>query len=1566
MYFPGADAARQTMPEVREEYPVATRTWPTDPSFQNFTVECWAKPEDLARDQTVVERAIWTDPSNPGDQEYLRRNFQIALRGGKWMAKYDSGTLTNDEVKAFSASPAAAKWTHLAATFDGSEFRFYVDGVCQNGDSCGVKTLPENGVSAYAFVKGTGAYAWDIKYECKAILVGASFKGYAEGGKPEVLDVTSAMGWSYYKDFFKGYVDEIRIWDGARTVDEIRADLGKRYTAADALENRTAFYKQWANGADRYALATTVRVVPELRYHFHFDSVPGAADVDSVMKAPTGFHTAGGKPVLSRPVGYAIDWFAAVAGGYGTVYGPDCDWIQWIPNTVAHLPRYDGTTLDSFFWSEDYTGKSADVNRFARTAEPVSRWTQMAYNGVERPSRYKAAPMRHHLVYEIQNGSSNVTSAVKLYQFAGRHLNQMGDDLLPLGGAFVKYAPDLWDGQGPSAQWEHTGDDTKANMLPDWYEEYVRRTYGLEGGVEPDTDVFVPEYGRSMKVRELYLRNLARGIVLTSDGKSGEFDPARVQVSSEDGLIPDWWKSLYKIDGEDPLADGDNDGLNNYFEYVASELLPFSLFLNPLMACSDTKTLDYFRKVGRLYVGEMLTDHDQMEDHWERSLGDAAIADATVWDALKDADGDGWTNFDENRYNGYKMSTLAQLASHAVGDDEVLDAPIPSVTIMVRYNGSNLGKPKDGDSGKSGENEDNKEASTLPNLIVRTSTKTGGKPDAEYVLAPGQVVNREVYIGGWEDRVVRGTMSPGNIDIGSVNIKFAQIPQSDTYSWTDESGTHLARPYSEFKEAFDKNPDIIQNIQDFTWLELVAPVNQYTSSDRAVTVSREKLTQTGYIAVYGERVGTVDLTTGEFEFDLAAMNNLRVNYTYDGSKGSEAAWSYKEAIFKITYTAKVPAAQADRFQVTLAKADSGFMKSGKNSFEAFFDNDGNGEYTPGEPFGVLNDVEIGWSGRTLELELTDMSAITPRVDLWADASDRVARWGDLGIESNRVVTTVPQADLAHVRVVRYQIDDTEISRIGVESRVLLDRTFDRTADTLLHEGNFLKDDEFDIDWSYLVSDISHLDLQSHMVTNVSYLVVIGDGASGYEYRGGDAEDTNTVITALSTVINRRFETTRTKPVPHLERCVFTKARPTFAWTLQNEDAWASAFGTTYTAFKIVVKSGSTKVYESPVTRMPAKDSDGVYTWTPPLYVDAPSPSNPSAVFENLSAYTWQVYVYNAKFRRDGDPSDAQTFRMNVTHQDLSSCSIAVAVSYAGPAAQLANRIRVQAFESPDFTGDPVAEKTVGSADATVVLDGLAEGDYFIRAYIDTNRNGVHDEWESWGYLNERDLASKADIFNPVIARARFNADARNVRTVHIEDCDTDGDWFPDVWEAEQNGGAFVPFKSGKGQGSVTGNAELIGVNTNLDANLTKAVKGLKAMRTALNSANGVSLMTGIDPANVEMTAGGLEVKSEIDPETLTIVGFSVDAAQNRVLLKVGAETTANVDQTVANFLNITVRKGAEVTVRVERAESPNGPWTDVPGVGGTVTVDRAGADIEVKLNGELPAQGYFRAKVREN
>ncbi len=88
--------------------------------FLYYSVECWVKPEDpAAYDQTVIERLIWTGEANMGDRQYLRRNFYIGIKGGKWYTKYDYNDTTKRNVELASDIPATTEWTHLAAPYAG-------------------------------------------------------------------------------------------------------------------------------------------------------------------------------------------------------------------------------------------------------------------------------------------------------------------------------------------------------------------------------------------------------------------------------------------------------------------------------------------------------------------------------------------------------------------------------------------------------------------------------------------------------------------------------------------------------------------------------------------------------------------------------------------------------------------------------------------------------------------------------------------------------------------------------------------------------------------------------------------------------------------------------------------------------------------------------------------------------------------------------------------------------------------------------------------------------------------------------------------------------------------------------------------------------------------------------------------------------------------------------------------------------------------------------------------------------------------------------------------------------
>jgi uncharacterized protein (DUF2141 family) len=292
------------------------RTFPifiatNDPSLHNFTVEAWVKPLAAATgtDQVVVERPFWIPSGNIMNlPEGLRLNFRLAITGtGRPYVTY-----TGAEVEPYLGNPAltnaavlTTNWTHLAAT--------YQVPASTNANQKGVLTLYVNGGIAargyFSQIPVTGIFGNNILEHfvsySSPILVGAAD------------DNPNGMFGSFFNQpdphfFFNGWIDEVRVWDGARSDAQIRAAMSQQFRQADVL----------AQGN------------PSLRYLYTFDGMP---DPD---------HPAGGKGIpqyfpqtvaSTAPTGWTATFWDNTPQ-HSTVYD-DYRYLPWIENIVAHIPE---------------------------------------------------------------------------------------------------------------------------------------------------------------------------------------------------------------------------------------------------------------------------------------------------------------------------------------------------------------------------------------------------------------------------------------------------------------------------------------------------------------------------------------------------------------------------------------------------------------------------------------------------------------------------------------------------------------------------------------------------------------------------------------------------------------------------------------------------------------------------------------------------------------------------------------------------------------------------------------------------------------------------------------------------------------------------------------------------------------------------------------------------------------------------------------------------------------------------------------------------------------------------
>lgn len=1368
--------------------------------FRQFTVEAWVRSENPASgaDQYIVSRASnypgWDVSHTNG---VIRMNFALGVDAtGKAFAEMQDSAEATFRLEGSALSPNV--WTHVAASYDGSTFKVYVNG--EEMASTAASLMPANGVtSIQQDPQYSGAFPYEeFTYNVAPSITILGARACGEGAF-DVKNAAEVTGWGdVATDFFKGSVSEVRMWDGARKPADIAGDFKVRYTTAKVKELRDTVCAQYIKGARR----NTGDLDTELVQHYGMDSLPSGTEEKFVQLVPAGFKANVLDAVRNPDTGavttgdeLAIGWWGAIVTNatLKPVYSSP-HVVPWVENTVGHLPKTCGAVADSVYWSEHFAGYTPaafhelDSYSFANTMDPYgvvntrdeARYSYQKYNKLVSYPGGGATSDDNRRVYRLERYDSNKG-------FSGT------TDLLPLGSAFAKRLTESWDGMGVEDAWATT-------------------TSG-SGELDGDpNDTGIPSWvsTATYPTPRDYARALAKGLL--PDG----VNPSYENTADLDGDgMRDWWEKFFGIYDEGPNDDHDRDGLSNYQEYLIGEVYTSFGFgeLSPVAAYSKgTAVTDYFLRYGSLYLGELFSDHDMIEDKFEdympsvTSLGGTLVSNFSRWiyDADWDAKRDGWDNWSIARawFNeSYVSNVVTEVGDVAVTNEYLFSKldddngnPSPKINICVSY--KYTGRcPEIGSPTKSHQ------------FVVKVWNLENGKAD-------------------------KGFVSP-----------------------------------------------------DCTW-------------------GGKLKGEGGYFTLTGTATG------------------------YSASQGA--------------------------------------IKPGKNMFVAYiaegdFEEGGTApSYQPGMPYGVAYGVEIGSiGGGTVNIELTDTNPSVVRIDIPA-AVALVYGNGNQTVASGSTLAETLFEEIAKgytdrgrhepdmLRIPDYIGEDTKLTVSNIHVRilragmngeqettngglplsrknVLLDRNFRIGVNHVLTEADLLASlpsGEGDLDWGLP----QYNNMSTKDFTNAVYRVVVGDGTVSSD------EDNNNLIV----MFYNKFEFGTTQTAVSNMTCRTFAGRPTFSWT------HANTISKDYPAFRLRVWDGGTPIYDSGVQRAPVRDQAGYYNWAPPLYVG--SMLSNDTVFEPNKDYKWSVSMLDAKFTTPLGNEEKQTFKLQETSPGPGSDDygiIKVAVKYMGPGAVSTNKaekcIRVEAFTTPDFTGEPAGVGFVTDAttinsttnlDINATIVGLPQKtdkgtvQYYVRAFLDTDVTsaeggyGKRAPWESWGYACYRDpKEDRYDCFTPCAITATNNEKAEPC-VVFIEDCDTNRNMVPDILETTAAGATtlYSPYIAYTASDAVKTNALVSATSgANGDKNSVKRTRALLAFASAVEAAESGTVTAG----ELAVLYGGISFET-VDSANIKITSFSLEE---------GISLEVNIDGTFEGAVSAGYDTGLiNVTVEYSETLDNGGVW----------------------------------------
>lgn len=799
-------------------------------TLRSFTLEAWVMPEEPAsgKMQVILERPVaWSESNTEPTYSMVRRNFRLGLTsaGLPFVEFEDDGKnlATESATAENGAALEAGCWYHLAATMDGHQKRLklYINGTL--AASKATQAIPYNGFTSSS-INAVGGSEYHVG-RWAPIVIGAADdnpQGRVDGSyifyNGDVAEIPG--GQPKLRNFFKGWIDEVRIWDGARPGGEDAGDLRvkfwhwptiredydslKRYGLKEVLASRndTVKYLQrlvdqrtitldaanaaaagdktfdnsntnWYYVADGQTFDefynnviayigktggedNTIRIPPVLMCAYSFDTLP---DPDYEPVQPVRFELLNGRPLDYR----GTPWLRGATDRTTVYTSVEAPYLfpQYVQNWVTwaplgHLVR-DG-------YDTAYENYRLGANQPNYTYQPDSTANSVYWGRNTRGGK----PLNWYTGDAANRYFNNFPNSANPYGFRYETANFIEDEKNPMTTFLLAYDPvyaTLYNDLIPLR-------NAKADMdIPLWDDPA-----GNNLGVNADTD---------------------------GDG------------------LPDWWEIAYGLDSDsadqngnnisDLFDDFDGDGLFNYTEYLAG--------LDPFSSDSDGDGIaDYYDSPtdGGLAYGEIYSDNDYVLDSYEQQW-EETYASPYRYDEHLDRDLDGWDNWSEaiagtrleyNLYNEptgtYVQSTTGEIAQMETRTTVYTNAQGVVVEERYYYDGTHWWPYTDTFVNSSESTIEDKESNfPMPSLSVTLDYQ--GDRMASYVDTGSGTAGARLVIhaytdpemNGWPDAVLAKNVSsdifPITVTLTKDDVIYGHLRQGKNwfFAWIEIDGSYM-------------------------------------------------------------------------------------------------------------------------------------------------------------------------------------------------------------------------------------------------------------------------------------------------------------------------------------------------------------------------------------------------------------------------------------------------------------------------------------------------------------------------------------------------------------------------------------------------------------------------------------------------------------------------------------------------------------------------------------------------------------------------------------------------------